>query len=496
MAMAEQVNILLVDDQPAKLLSYETMLGELGEKLIRANSARQAFEQLLKNDVAVILIDVCMPELDGFQLAEMIRDHPRFVKTAIIFISAVQVDDVDRLRGYQLGAVDYVPVPVIPELLRAKVRIFVELYRKTRQLEQLNQELELRVAERTAQLEAANTRLMMAIDVARLGMSDFELGTGEFSWSDRLFDLLGCQPGSVKPSLETWLSSVHPTDRASVETDLVLARRTREPYCGKHRVLRPDGSTIWCDVRSRFEYGPDGQPLRLLGVIMDISEYKLAEERQRLMLAELHHRVKNSLATVQAIANLTRRNATSVEEFCAAFSDRIIALSKTHTMLVDCNWQRINIRELFISELGIFDDGSGARVVLSGAPIDLPTDFALSLGLAIHELTTNAAKYGSLSTPNGRLAVEWSIDSEPGSSPTLQPTLQIDWRERGGPPVEPPRRQGFGAMLLQRLFAGQAGARTTMNYARDGLEFGLSLPWNPDSPTRAPGRERHAVEFH
>src|SRR6516165_8689192 len=129
---SDKVNILLVDDQPAKLLSYETILAELGENLVKAASAREALEQLLKQDIAIILVDVCMPELDGFQLAAMIREHPRFQKTA--FISAIHLTDIDRLRAYEMGAVDYVPVPVIPEVLRAKVRIFTELYRKTRQL--------------------------------------------------------------------------------------------------------------------------------------------------------------------------------------------------------------------------------------------------------------------------------------------------------------------------------------------------------------------------
>jgi signal transduction histidine kinase len=160
----EKVDILLVDDQPAKLLSYEAILDQLGENLIKAGSANEAFEQLLKRDVAIILIDVCMPELDGFQLATMIREHPRFQKTAIIFVSAIQVTDLDLLRGYQLGAVDYVSVPVIPDLLRAKVKVFAELYRKTRQLESLNAELERRVAERTAELARTNAELEQRVE--------------------------------------------------------------------------------------------------------------------------------------------------------------------------------------------------------------------------------------------------------------------------------------------------------------------------------------------
>ena len=155
----DKVNVLLVDDQPAKLLSYHATLDELGENLIQASSAKEALEQLLRNDMAVVLMDVCMPELDGFELAAMIREHPRFQKTAIIFVSAIQVTDLDLLRGYAAGAVDYVPVPVVPDLLRAKVRVFAELYRKTRQLETLNAELERRVAERTAELAQANSEL-------------------------------------------------------------------------------------------------------------------------------------------------------------------------------------------------------------------------------------------------------------------------------------------------------------------------------------------------
>jgi signal transduction histidine kinase len=159
-----KVNILLVDDQPAKLLSYEVILEELGENLIKAGSAREALEHLLRNEIAVVLTDVSMPELDGFELAAMIREHPRFQRTAIIFVSAIHLTDPDRLRGYAAGAVDYLPVPLVPELMRAKVKVFAELYRKTRELEQLNAELERRVDERTAQLASANAQLEQRVE--------------------------------------------------------------------------------------------------------------------------------------------------------------------------------------------------------------------------------------------------------------------------------------------------------------------------------------------
>src|SRR5205807_8564289 len=187
----DKLNILLVDDQPAKLLSYEVILRDLGENLVKAASAREALALLLKKDIAVVLIDVCMPELDGFQLAAMIREHPRFRQTAIIFISAIHLTDVDYLRGYEMGAVDYVPVPVVPEVLRAKVKVFAELYRKTRQLEKLNSELERRVVERTAALESSATRLLqseqlrsLALAAGQMGSWDWDTLSGTCVWDE------------------------------------------------------------------------------------------------------------------------------------------------------------------------------------------------------------------------------------------------------------------------------------------------------------------------
>src|ERR1700730_3133539 len=141
MRAKEKVNVLMVDDQPSKLLTYEAILAELGENLIKAKSGSEALELLLKNDVAVVLTDVSMPGMDGFELADTIRQHPRFQQLAIIFISAVCLSDFDRLKGYRTGAVDYISVPIIPEVLRAKVSVFAELHRRALQLEGLNREL-------------------------------------------------------------------------------------------------------------------------------------------------------------------------------------------------------------------------------------------------------------------------------------------------------------------------------------------------------------------
>jgi signal transduction histidine kinase len=171
------LNILMVDDQPAKLLSYEAILRDLNENLIKVSSGREALDYLLKTEIALVLLDVSMPDIDGFELANLIRQHPRYQKMAIIFISAVHMSDVDRVRGYQRGAVDYISVPVVPELLRAKVMVFAELYRKTRQLENVNNEL--RLAE--DRLRRLTGRLMQIQDSERRRVArDVHDGLGQY----------------------------------------------------------------------------------------------------------------------------------------------------------------------------------------------------------------------------------------------------------------------------------------------------------------------------
>src|SRR5262250_2810722 len=246
MSPADKVNVLMVDDQPAKLLAYEVILRELGENLIKASSAKEALGWLLKTDVAVILIDVCMPELDGFELASMVRNHPRFQQTAIIFVSAIHLTDLDRLRGYEIGAVDYVPVPVVPELLRAKVKVFAELFRKTRQLEQLNVELERRVAERTAELEASNRSLReserrrsLALAAGQMGSWDWDVVTGKWLWDAGQYRIFGVVPAPSGISIEDVRSIIDPDDMARIEAIVAKGASDAGTFQTEVRVRRP-----------------------------------------------------------------------------------------------------------------------------------------------------------------------------------------------------------------------------------------------------------------
>src|ERR1700692_1478617 len=249
----EKVNILLVDDQPAKLLAYEVILKELGENLVVATSGREALEHLLKIDVAVILVDVCMPELDGFELAAMIREHPRFQQTAMIFISAIQVSDIDRLRGYEMGAVDYVPVPVIPEVLRAKIRVFAELYRKTRQLERFNAELEDRVRARTAELEQSHARLLeseqrrsLAIAAGRMGSRDWDWVKHAWMWDEGQYRIFGVDPQTFAVTPASVQALLHPGDTDELRKAMAQFAKGVTSYEAEFRIIRADGEVRWC----------------------------------------------------------------------------------------------------------------------------------------------------------------------------------------------------------------------------------------------------------
>jgi PAS domain S-box-containing protein len=466
----ERVNILLVDDQPAKLLAYEVILKELGENLVVAASGRDALEILLKTEVAVILIDVCMPELDGFELAAMIREHPRFQKTAIIFISAIQVSDFDRLRGYEMGAVDYVPVPVVPEVLRAKIKVFAELYRKTRQLERLNAELEDRVSARTAQLEKSTAQLVeseqrrsMAIAAGRMGSWDWDWSNGDWMWDAGQYRIFGVEPGSFDVTSENIKALLHPDDVERLRKAIVLFENGAPSYEAEFRINLPDGEVRWCVGTAAASVDKQGRVVRVSGVTIDITERKRAEERQNLLAREVDHRAKNALALAQSIVRLTR--GSNVKDYIQAVEGRINALARVHTILSLSSWQGAEIGKLVDEELAPYC--SGDQVELQGPELQLQPATAQTLALVLHELITNSVKYGALSALSGRLGVKWDVQAD---------ELQLLWEERGGPPVNKPVSRGFGTRSVIASIESQLGGRADFDWHPTGLVCRLSVP--------------------
>jgi PAS domain S-box-containing protein len=272
--MSERVNILMVDDQPGKLLSYEAILGDLGENLLKATSAREALETLLKNDVAVVLMDVSMPELSGFDLADMIRQHPRFQKTAIIFISAVHLSEVDLLKGYARGAVDYISVPVIPELLRAKVSVFSELYRKNRELEKLNRELENRVIDRTLQLQKSADLLDLATEA--ITVRDYN-GKVTF-WNSGAEALYGWKREEiVGKDLHQTLQTRFPVSQEQADNTLLETGK----WEGNLIQTTRDGLEVTVSCRKSLKLDDKGVPLEILEIGRDITERLQTEEALR-----------------------------------------------------------------------------------------------------------------------------------------------------------------------------------------------------------------------
>jgi len=324
-----RVNILMVDDQPAKLLSYEVILSDLGENLIKATSASEALNVLLKTDIAVVLMDVSMPELDGFELADVIRQHPRFQKTAIIFISGVHLTDSDKIQGYRSGAVDYISVPVVPEVLRAKISIFVELHRKTRMLETLNNQLEQRVAERTDELrrreEQFRTRAEL-LDLATEAIMERGVNGEILFWNAGAENLYGWRRDEILgKDVHSILRTTFPVPREEIEATL----GERRVWHGNLLQKKKDGSDVIVACRKSMNHESDA----ILEVNRDITAQLQAEEalRETEKLAAMGrvagiiaHEINNPLAAITNIFFLIRNHPSLDEEarHCAAMAEQ------------------------------------------------------------------------------------------------------------------------------------------------------------------------------
>jgi len=485
MVPSDKVNILLVDDQPSKLLTYEVILRELGDNLIMAASGKEALEQLLKNEIAVVLMDVCMPELDGFQLASMIREHPRFQKIAMIFISAIHLAEMDHLRGYEMGAVDYVPVPVVPEVLRAKVRVFADLYRKGRQLERLNAELEHRVAERTFELEASTRRLLeseqrrsLALAAGSMGSWDWNLLTGKLMWDEGQHAIHGVVPGRFAVTPENLKVLILPEDWQRLQSSMQILLEEGKPQRAEFRVRRPNGDVRWCTSTAAASLDSSGKVVRISGVTMDITQRKEAEERQALLAREVDHRAKNAMAIVQSIVRLTK--AATTDDYVSTIEGRIKALSRAHVLLSDSRWQGADLDTLVKEELAPYRSNRADRLDISGPKVLLEPTTAQTLALALHELATNAAKYGALSSASGKLAVGWDLKAD---------VLTIDWRETAGPTARTPSTTGFGTQIITGSIERQLGGKATFEWLPAGLRCTLAVPRGDRTASSEPIKE-------
>jgi PAS domain S-box-containing protein len=454
MPQPEAVKILVVDDVEKNLIAMDALLRREGIEILKASSGIAALELLLEHDIALALLDVQMPGMDGFELAELMRGTERTRRVPIIFLTAVATDERRRFRGYETGAVDYLFKPVDPQIVSNKVDIFVELARQR-----------LEIARQRDQLAAALGRIQAHSDNSPLAIVEFDARLRVVGWTGGADRLFGRSANEVMGRRAADLGWCDPGTGAALET--VLRHMVDGHELRRVETIRAttkSGAALDCECYCSVLF--DGERLVSVSVqILDVTERKRAEATQRLLIGELNHRVKNTLASVQAIATQTLRHAAEPAEFAPTFIGRIHALARAHSLLSATTWQGARLRELIEGQLqlGTIDP---ARMTFAGPEIELSPEPALHLALVLHELGTNANKYGALSNETGRVRLVWRLKGG---------KLELEWTETGGPDVAAPTRRGFGTALIERSLKAEGGSATA-SYDEGGLRWLLTLP--------------------
>ncbi|MBR0664476.1 PAS domain S-box protein [Roseomonas hellenica] len=331
-----------------------------------------------------------------------------------------------------------------------------------------------REAERA--VRASEEGLRSALKVGQLATWDWDLCTGETVWSDEYYRMHGYDVGEVTPSYGAWISRVHPADRKETERRLREARTRGQEYANEYRALHPDGSVRWLTARGRFFYDEGGAPTRMVGAMSDVTERREWEERQKILVAELQHRTRNLLAVVRSIANDTMAETSAPILFRERLSARLTALSRVQSLLSRAAGEPITIGALVRMELEALgaDDAPGT-VAVSGPDVPLRSSLVQTLALAVHELATNARKYGALATAEGRLRVAWSTTDQGQDSPRLA----FEWMETGidGRGVADGRaRMGYGRELIEHALPYTLHAQTSFELSEHQLRCTIVLP--------------------
>jgi two-component sensor histidine kinase/PAS domain-containing protein len=316
-------------------------------------------------------------------------------------------------------------------------------------------------------LEQQKRAFDFAMTASQMGTWRYTLADNICVYDENAQGLYGLTEASFLHDEEGVKSKFHPDDLDVMWSQVTRALDPQSDgrYDVEYRVKQLDGSWRWLSAWGLVEFegdGPERKPVAIAGASRDLTERKQAEELQRLLLNELNHRIKNTLATIQAIAAQTMRTARDLPSARVALERRIHSMAQAHDLLTLRAWTGANLTDIVMRALDAFPP---AQVKMSGAAIDVSPRHALALSLALHELATNATKYGALSRPEGRVIVNWDV---------REGTLRLDWEESGGPPVAPPTQRGFGSRLLEELVGRDLGGDVTLNYAVSGVQCGIT----------------------
>ena len=324
------------------------------------------------------------------------------------------------------------------------------------------------------QLARSEERLSLALQAASMvGIWDADLKAGIIYGDTNFARICGIDPEVLAAGqpVERYVRAIHPEDVAVLREEIGRLYESGDEFIHEHRIVRPDGKTCWVMARGRLTRNGAGEPERFSGASVDITDRRMAEERQRLLMEELSHRVKNTLTVVQAIASQTLRGSGASPEAREALSTRLMAMSRAHELLMQGGWSEANLHDLVLETARLHAHGEAGRFRIEGPGLMLGSRAAMALALVLHELATNAVKYGALSVPEGEVLVRWDTTTIDGEA-----RLRFRWQEAGGPPVVPPARQGFGTRLIERSFGQSLGASMRLDYPETGVTFILDAP--------------------
>jgi PAS domain S-box-containing protein len=320
------------------------------------------------------------------------------------------------------------------------------------------------------ELRYSERRLKLALDAGRMGAWEWDICSGRVHWSQGLERIHGLEPGTFGGTFEEFKADIHPADLERVLASIERSISSRSDHELLYRIVRRDGAIRWLQAYGKIELGPNGDLARLTGICMDVTEREEHILRIHVLMREVNHRSKNLLSLVQTVAKHTIAN--SAESFLARFSERLRGLAASQDLLVKGEWSGIDLDELVRSQLSHFEDLLGKRIAVEGPTVVLTAFAAQTLGMAINELATNAGKYGALSTETGRIDIRWSYEAGPDGARRLR----LRWQERGGPPVCPPERQGFGSTVLGTIVRRGLEAETHLEYAPEGIVWVAECP--------------------